>query len=286
MQTPDLQRAIAGAISTARSLGLRAADAVVLQNSNKVALYLQPCDSFARVAPMAHQTAQFEIDIAARLKETGSPVASLDPRVPQAVHQNDGFAITFWTYYASVNPVVPAADFAKALLRLHNGMRTIEIGAPHFTDRVAEAEHLVANPNKTPDLKDADRTFLGVLLQQLRQSIVDHGAVEQLLHGEPHAGNVLGARLGPLFIDLETCCHGPIEYDLAHAPEAVARHYPDVEPILLSECRALVLAMVAAWRWDAADEFPGRDRWRELLMRTLRTGAPYPSLHALGQQFE
>jgi aminoglycoside phosphotransferase (APT) family kinase protein len=286
MQTSELDRAIAAALSTARSLGLHADDAVVLQNSNKLALRLRPCDSFARVSPMAHQTAQFEIDVAARLAETGSPAASLDPRVPPTVHQDDGFTITFWTYYPSVTPEVAPSDFANALWSLHSGMRRIEIGAPHFTDRVAEAEHLVANPDRTPDLKDADRAFLSALLKGLRQSIVDRGAAEQLLHGEPHAGNVLGARLGPLFIDLETCCHGPIEFDLAHAPEAVAAHYPEVEAVLLSECRALVLAMVAAWRWDAADEFPGRDRWRELFMRTLRAGAPWPSLHALGQQFE
>lgn len=214
MQTSELDCAIVAAISTARSLGLHADDAVVLQNSNKLALHLRPCDSFARVSPMAHQTAQFEIDVAARLAETGSPAASLDPRVPQTVHQDDGFTITFWTYYASVTPEVAPSDFANALWSLHSSMRRIEIGAPHFTDRVAEAEHLVANPERTPDLKDADRAFLSALLKGLRQSIVDRGAAEQLLHGEPHAGNVLGTRLGPLFIDLETCCHGPIEFDL------------------------------------------------------------------------
>ncbi|MFE1199320.1 phosphotransferase family protein [Streptomyces olivaceoviridis] len=54
-----------------------------------------------------------------------------------------------------------------------------------------------------------------------RRAIDDRGAVEQLLHGEPHPGNVLSTKNGPLFIDLETCCRGPVEFGLAHVPEAV-----------------------------------------------------------------
>lgn len=102
-----------------------------------------------------------------------------------------------------------------------------------------------------------------------------------MLHGEPHPGNVLNTRFGPLFIDLETCCRGPVEFDLAHVPDAVIEHYPDVDQTLLSACRALVLVMVAAWRWDAGDQFPDGRHWAEQLIRTLREGPPWPSLDAM-----
>jgi hypothetical protein len=69
---------------------------------------------------------------------------------------------------------------------------------------------------------------------------------------------VLNTRNGPLFIDLETCCRGPIEFDLAHAPEEVIERYQNADQELLRKCRTLVLAMVAAWRWDRNDQFPGR----------------------------
>lgn len=283
MQSPDLERAIQAAVSTARALGLQADEAVVLQNSNKLALRLRPCDSFARVAPLSHGTARFEIDVARGLAETGAPAAAPDPRVPQTVHSADGFAITFWTYYAPVAPEVAPSDYATALRRLHCGLRGIAIEAPHLTDRVAEAADLLARPDRTPDLNDDDRAFLGALLTRLGQSITDRGAPEQLLHGEPHPGNLIGAHDGPRFIDFETGCRGPVEFDLAHAPEAVAGLYPDHDAALLGDCRALVLAMVAAWRWDVSDDFPGRDLWRTRLLRTLRAGPPWPSLHALGQ---
>ena len=61
---------------------------------------------------------------------------------------------------------------------------------------------------------------------------------------------------GLLFIDVETCCRGPIEFDFALGPATVNEHYGDLELALLAECRRLVLAMVAAWRWDRHDHLP------------------------------
>ncbi|CAN5739333.1 aminoglycoside phosphotransferase [soil metagenome] len=235
---------------------------------------------------MAQQVARFEVELAGRLAEIEGPAAALEPRVPPGVYERDDFAITFWTYYAPVTPDLAPVDFADALWRLHGGMRTIEITAPHFTDRVAEAQDLVANPDRTPDLSDADRGLLSGMLQSLRRTIVARGAAEQLLHGEPHPGNVLRTEIGPLFIDLETCCFGPVEFDLAHVPEAVSEHYPEVDQALLSECRALVLAMLAAWRWDTDDEFPNRERWANHFIDTLRKGPPWPSLHTMALDLE
>lgn len=99
-----------------------------------------------------------------------------------------------------------------------------------------------------------------------------------MLHGEPHPGNLLSTKIGPLFIDLETCCRGPIEFDLAHVPQEVAEHYPNADRELLGECRGLVLAMVAAWRWDTGDEFPNGARVGRELVSTLRKGPPWPTL--------
>ena len=86
--------------------------------------------------------------------------------------------------------------------------------------------------------------------------IGERGGAEQLLHGEPHPGNLLITKNGPLFIDLETCCRGPVEFDLAHAPDEISEHYPGVNRDLLRECRILVLAMITTWRWDRGDQFP------------------------------
>ncbi len=105
------------------------------------------------------------------------------------------------------------------------------------------------------------RALLSNTLRGLKRSIVDRGAPEQLLHGEPHPGNLLNTTRGPLFIDLETCCRGPVEFDIAHAPEAVSDHYPAVDQDLLRECRILTRAMVTAWRWDRDDQLPDGRSW-------------------------
>jgi hypothetical protein len=262
-------KAIAAAMSTAASLGLAADDAIVLHNSNKVTLRLLPCDVLARVAPAADQIAHFEISLAQRLAEVGSPVAALDPRVEPQVYERDGYVVTLWTYYETVAGFeVAPADYAEALTLLHDRMRKLEVPTPHFTDRVEEAQQLVANRDRTPELAPADREFLGTTLLRLRRAIVSRGRDEQLLHGEPHPGNLLSTNNGLLFIDLETCCRGPVEIDLAHAPEEVGEFYPGIDRGLLRECRILVLAMITVWRWDRDDRFPdGRRLGTEWLGR-------------------
>jgi aminoglycoside phosphotransferase (APT) family kinase protein len=257
MQASELPRAVTATRSIAASLGLTVDDAVVLQDSNKLTLRLLPCDVLARVAPVADQSARLEIEIARRLAESGSPVAALEPRVKPRVYEHDGFAVTLWTHYASAPPRdVSSADYADALERLHAGMRALDVPTPHFTDRVEQAQRLVADRDRSPALAEADRELLGRTLRDLRRRIGGRGGAEQLLHGEPHPGNVLATTSGLLFIDFETCCRGPVAFDLAHAPDDVGEHYPGVDRDLVRDCRTLVLAMVTTWRWDRRDEFP------------------------------
>ncbi|MFE4257101.1 phosphotransferase family protein [Streptomyces sp. NPDC056910] len=282
----DVTHAIAAATSAAASLDLPANDAIVLHNSNKLALRLTPCDVLARVAPVGQEVAQFEVELAQRLAEFGSPVGLLEPRVDPRVYVRDGFAVTLWTYYEPVTPHVSPVDYAEALERLHAGMRKVDVPSPSFMDRITEAQEVVANLDLSPELADADRVFLSGRLGSLRRAIEDRGAMEQLLHGEPHPGNVLSTKNGPLFIDLETCCRGPVEFDLAHVPEAVCKHYPNVDQGLVDDCRQLVLAMLAAWRWELGDQFPNGRRFGEEFLRLLREGPPWPTFDAVSRRLD
>jgi hypothetical protein len=257
MHASEAARAVAVASSIASSLGLRVEDAVVLHDSNKLTVRLLPCDAVARVAPAAQQNARFEVDVAQRLGESGGPVAALDPRVEPGLHERDGFVVTLWTYYEPLTSgEISPVDYATALGRLHVSMRGLEVQAPHVSDRIDSAQQLVQSRHRSPALTEGDRLLLGDTLQDLRQVVRENGAAEQLLHGEPHPGNLLATNNGPLFIDFETCCRGPVEFDLAHAPEEVSDHYPGVDHDLLRDCRILVLAMITAWRWDRDDQLP------------------------------
>jgi Ser/Thr protein kinase RdoA (MazF antagonist) len=60
----------------------------------------------------------------------------------------------------------------------------------------------------TPDLADTDRALPADTLRDLRRSIVNRRAPEQVLHGEPRPWNVLNTENGPLFMDFENTAHG------------------------------------------------------------------------------
>ncbi|HYI57305.1 MAG TPA: phosphotransferase [Microlunatus sp.] len=277
----EVSRAVTAARSIASALGLRVDDAIVLHNSNKLTLRLRPCDIVARVAPVAQQALEFEIAIARRLAESESPVAALDPRVEPRVHLRDGFAVTLWTYYEPVGTPVPAADYADALRRLHAGMRAVDIEAPLATDRVASAQRIVASRDLSPALAEADRTLLADTLSRLG-GVVGARTDVQLLHGEPHPGNVVATERGLVFVDLETCCRGPVEFDLAHAPDAVAEHYPGVDRDLLRDCRVLMLAMITAWRWDPDDQLPSGRQLAAEWLGQIKAARARPDQETLG----
>lgn len=272
MQTSQVRSAVSAAMASASALGLRVDAAVVLHNSNRLAVRLLPCDMLVRVAHVAHQAgAAIEVEVARRLAATDSPVAALDPRAEPRVYVRDGFVVTFWIYYEPISPRdVAPAEYAQALEQLHAGLRQIDLPAPHFTDRIAEAQRLVGHRAHTPELGEVDRELLSTTLRELRWATEQRGAAEQLLHGEPHPGNLLRTKHGLLFADWETCCRGPVEFDVAHVPEAVSKHYPDPDSDLLGAFRVLMLAMVAAWRWDRRDHFPNGRRMGTELLSQLR----------------
>ena len=258
MKESEIPRAVAAGRSVARTLDLTVDEAVVLHNSNRLAVRLRPCEVLARVAHVeAQDGAELEVRLAHRLGEIGSPVAELEPLVEPRVYLHGGFVVTLWTHYESVPaPEIPPSEYAQALKRLHAGMREVDVTVPHFTDRVASAESLISDPEATPNLPRQDRELLMDTLGSLRDAVLDRGAGEQLLHGEPHPGNLLSTERGLLFVDLESCCRGPVEFDIAHAPEQVGQIYQGADPDQLRDCRVLALAVATTWRWDRNDQLP------------------------------
>ena len=284
MQAAEARRAVAAARSTAAALGLAVDDAGILNDSNRLVVRLTPCDVVARVTPMAHHagSAGREVELVKRLALTASPVAALEAGVEPGVLVRDGFQITIWAYFEPVEPrVLPPTEYADALERLHAGLRRIDVPMPHVMDRVAATQRDVASRDVTPDLTEVDRSLLADTLRDLRGSIVDRGAPEQLLHGEPHPWNLLATKDGLLFIDFENTAHGPVEYDLAWVPHEVSERYPEVDHDLLDECRGLVLAIIAMHRWRRGDEHPSGRESGVAFLDVLRAGAPWPALDAV-----
>jgi Ser/Thr protein kinase RdoA (MazF antagonist) len=208
-------------------------------------------------------------------------LARLDPRVEARVHEHGEFSVTLWTFHPPVPPASLApAEYADALGRLHAAMREADLSGwplPHFLDRVDEAERLIDDPSNNRDIGLDDRDLLGSALRTMRAAIVGRGAPDQLLHGEPHPGNLLRTSEGLLFVDLETCCRGPVEFDIAHAavngtepPLEVAAHYDGADAALVRDCWVLMLAMVTAWRCEPGDDLPNGRAMTAAWLRQLR----------------
>ncbi|MGH4019382.1 MAG: phosphotransferase family protein [Pseudonocardiaceae bacterium] len=99
------------------------------------------------------------------------------------------------------------------------------------------------------------------------------------LHGDVHPGNLIATRDGPVWIDFEEACRGPVEWDLAllswsDADAVAAHHRPD--PELLTRCsdlRALHLALcLIAFR----DDFGDLDGWDQSIRGFLTAITPTP----------
>jgi Phosphotransferase enzyme family len=295
LEPSEVQRAVEAGRSTASALGLRVDDAVVVHNSNRVVVRLTPCEVLARVRPLVHEMADdLEVEVARRLAETGSPVAALAPQVEPRVYVHNGFAVTLWTYYEPAgSPGIAPAQYAQALARLHAGLRQLEVRAPHFTDQVAEAQRLIADPEQTPELPGPDRELLGDVLRRVSIGVSRLGTGDQVLHGEPHLGNLLRTRNGLLFADFETCCRGPVEFDIAHGlvPDEdghmlpagdVGKHYPGARQDLIDQCRLLIWTMITTWRWQRHDQLPNGRYWRIEGLSQIRAALDSPGPDVLG----
>lgn len=280
MEAAEVRRAVAAAIATASELDLAVDDAIVLSDSNRLVIRLMPCDIIARVTPMTHfVSAEQEVELVRRLAQTDTPVAALDARVEPRVFVHDGFQIAMWAYVEPVqSQILSPGKYAQVLARLHAGLRRIEVATPHVMDRVAATHRDVLSRDVTPDLADTDRALLADTLRDLGRSIVNRRTPEQLLHGEPHPGNIVNTKNGPLFIDFENTAHGPVEYDLAWVPDEVSRRYPDADQDLVGECRAVVLAIVATHRWSRNDQHPSGRESGVAFLNVLREGPPWPAL--------
>jgi hypothetical protein len=268
-------------MSVASALDLAVDDAVVLNDSNRLVVRLLPCDLVARVSPVGWFSPAREVELARRLTEqTDGPIAGLDPRVEPRVFERDGFDITMWTYFEPVREVgelAPAA-YARALERLHGALREVDVSAPHFTERFAEVRQWLANRDLTPDLADEDRELLADRIAGPGPLFLDGGVTEQLLHGEPHPGNMLATRDGLLFVDFENFARGPVAFDLAWVPESVSERYRDADQDLVAECRGVVLALVAAHRWRRDDQHPSGRESGVAFLDVVRKGPPWPML--------
>jgi hypothetical protein len=83
--------------------------------------------------------------------------------------------------------------------------------------------------HRSPALEPADRPVSTGVASQLQARLTGLGAPCRPLHGSPHAGNRLPSADGPVLLDFETACLGPIEWDLAALGDDALAFVPDAD---------------------------------------------------------
>jgi Ser/Thr protein kinase RdoA (MazF antagonist) len=242
----------------ATTLGMQVDEPEFLRSTNNTVLWLRPSPVVAKIAPNGDNRLSWEHAIASSLYRCGGPVVGPLEIGGLALHTSDGYEMTFWPYHPQDGSQPSSAAMADALQAMHRAV-----------DRVAEEERLPSwdvgpqdvlsrldDHSFASTLEEGDRRLLRSALARYPE-IPSTSASTRGLHGSPHGFNVLMVEGEVRFIDLESVCLGPVEWDLAYVEPSVASLYrPGFSSHALGVARLVVSASVAAWCWEGMNRGP------------------------------
>jgi Phosphotransferase enzyme family len=242
------------AVKVAQRLGLQFASPVALSDSNNLVLWLRPAPVVVKVATGHHQRLHLELSVGRHLLGEKAPAVRPASDLPQMVHERDGFEMTFWRYEPADGSEPSSGAVAVALFELHQALGTYCGALPSFEDELAAVSDVLSDRHGSPALPDRGRRILRQALGDLTAELRNLAPSQLPVHGSPHSGNQIARSGSVRFLDFETACLGPLEWDLAHVDGDVARDYPaQVDPRVLAACRGLVSAKTATWCWAKYD---------------------------------
>ena len=256
-------------------LGLGVQRAVVLADWNNTIVRLTPARMVAKVGTSHFRDARLEslereVAVATHLAARGAPVVPPTRDVPPGPHQCQQLSLTLWEYVEPAPKVAPdPKDLAAAIAVVHRALGDFGGSLPLFTVELDDASRLL-EPQRSPALARVDRRFLTSVISQLRAALPTRGAGWRPLHGSPHGANWLVSRHGPLLLDFETACRGPIEWDLAALSDDVLDCLPGVDGELIVAMRRMRSACVAAKCWVAPERAPEIREAAHVHLRLLR----------------
>jgi Ser/Thr protein kinase RdoA (MazF antagonist) len=244
----------------------------LLQETNNTVVWLRPEAVVAKVAtrPDARNDLRLEHAIAVELVAVGGEIAAPLPATAPIAHEETGFVVTLWERLDSIDGApLKASDLLQSLGRLHDALAETTHPLPSFRSSLMRARSALDDDSSVAALLPADRAFLRDAFDEALSVLGDRTTSEYRLHGEPHEGNRLVTSAGLRWIDFESCCVGPLEWDLAFQPREVDAHLIDIDHELLALLRRLNSARVATWCL-AQSRFPGMRRHGELHLAFLR----------------
>jgi Ser/Thr protein kinase RdoA (MazF antagonist) len=243
--------ALASAMKVARHVDLDGAGARVLHDANNTLVLLSAAGVVAKVSTSSlegrgESALRRELSVGRHLVARNAPIVPPLGNGRAGPHEVNGLVLTLWHYCPSEPaPQDSAVELGRALRAFHGAFADFPKPLPRLRKKILRAAALFADPAETPKLTASERRLVAsVYEKRLEQSALEG---QSSLHGEPHADNVLWTREGPLFIDFEAVCAGPLEWDVAYLPEEARSEFPECDQKLLCRARLAISFCVAAW---------------------------------------
>jgi len=242
------QRAIRATRTVAARFGVAAEVPLVLHDSNNTVIHLAPAPVVAKVRTSPEEASLGdELRVARHLLARGGSVVPPAALVPPGPYVEDGLEMTFWEYCPHQGGEPDPDEMGRSLRLLHDALDGYPEPLPPW-NRFDGVDRVVANSAALRSLPPEDRVFLRDMYRQLLERIARFDPPVRPLHGEPHSGNLLRSETGLRWIDFESACIGPREWDLTVLPdEVVARYFGEVDWDLLAVLRQMRSLCVAVW---------------------------------------
>jgi aminoglycoside phosphotransferase (APT) family kinase protein len=266
--------AMAAAVRAGQQHGLRAANPVVVQETNNVVVWLRPHEVIAKVGSGLDRADALrrEYHVARALADLGAPVAQPLLATRPVLDVSTGLTVTLWHRLEEDRTMTPDARTLGASLReLHGLLGKCKLQLPDFREELWRARRALDDESALAALLPADREFLREVFDTLMLDLDARQFRRRPLHGEPHDGNRLLTPDGVRWIDFERTCLGPLEWDLAFLSNDARESFEDIDANLLHLLSLLNSGRVATWCWIRA-HFP-QMRWHaEHHLGILRDG--------------
>ena len=201
------------ASEVARDFGVEVEEPILLQDTNNNVFWLAPSPVVAKVGAGQRNWLEKELIIGMALEAASAPVVGPSRLVPRAVHQRQGYRITFWRYVSQTGGDLPAPSVASEHARAvamalrdggFAGTLLLEPGRALVADTVALAFTVVA----VKQLADGTRCLIcdaGTNL--LPGALTATPAIEAPESAGPHSRAMV---TGPLCLNIDVLHPGAI----------------------------------------------------------------------------
>jgi aminoglycoside phosphotransferase (APT) family kinase protein len=289
-----MEREIAAAVAVAEEYGFRCEEPRVVNRGFNLLLELRPHPIVARIPTVVarirkpFENASVELAFASALEAAGIGAARPSSLLRPGPHRRGGVVVSFWELLVTSSRQSIAAEEAGRMLRAIHELDPAQLPfLPPFRPPL-ELDLLLERVRSERLLEAAALELIEEERARLARLVPD-GLDARPLHGDAHYFNLVQTANSPVWIDLEDCCLGPVEWDLATvqfgarrlgrndpAGEMLQGYGANADSELLEAMLDLRMILNVAWHAIGAADIPEctlwRDRYLELLFQSRGAG--------------